>query len=100
MDESFRLKLAAFLVVYMMMGVATAHFFFTMPIKYAINRDRPKKLQNVKRYLDMRSRERNQPAHPSGDAVLAAYFCGMYYYVFGLPQFFYFLLPIVCLGRV
>ena len=39
-------------------------------------------------------------AMPSGDANAAAFFCGIYLYIFGFPWCVIILVPLTCLGRV
>lgn len=95
-----RIRIATILNLHMALGVAVFVLLVILPIKYLTKRNRPTRLPEIKRYLNMRKRERNQPAYPSGDAAIAAYFFGLYYYVFAFPYFQYLILPLVCLGRV
>lgn len=78
-------------------------FFFgtlVMPIKYLTHRSRPKHIPSVRRYLNMRAREGNQPSHPSGDSAVAAYFGGVYHFVFRCSLVYPILTPAVMFGRV
>ena len=99
-DTAFRFKVALVMNLHMLLGTAIFVLLVILPIKYVSKRNRPQRLPAVKRYMNMRSRERNQPSFPSGDSFIAAYFFGIYFYVFAFPYFQYILLPIVCLGRV
>ena len=99
-SPSIRFKIAAIINLHMILGITLFTILIVLPYKYITNRRRPTRLPAVKRYLNMRIREGNQPAHPSGDSANAAYFFGMYFLIFDFPYFLYFLLPLVCLGRV
>ena len=84
----------------MAIGAILFTVIFILPLKYLIQRSRPTRVPSVPRYINMRKREGNQPAHPSGDAAIAAFFFSCYFYIFQFPYLTYILLPIVCLGRV
>lgn len=98
--QSTRLITAFLLSFYMFCGSMLCLGLLVMPIKYMTDRSRPKHIPFVKRYLNMRVREGTQPSHPSGDSAMAAYFGGAYFFIFLNPYMFYFMTPLVCLGRV
>jgi hypothetical protein len=57
-------------------------FIVILPLKAILNRDRPKKIEHVKRYFNLRDLENNNKSMPSGDAAVCAFFLGFYYIYF------------------
>ena len=94
-----KVKLIAFLQVYMVVGISLLVFVFTMPLKTFFGRERPSRITSVKRICNMRDKEKNK-SMPSGDTLACAYFIGMYYHVFNTSPVIFLCLPLVALGRV
>ena len=94
------LLIAGCITAYGMVGLVIFVLGVILPVKYMTHRTRPTRIITVKRHINMRIKEGNQPAHPSGDAAVAAFFFGLYFYVFDFPYLLYIFLPLVSLGRV
>ena len=54
-----KIKIAGIMNLHMLMGVAVFVILIILPLKYITNRSRPTRLPAVKRYLNMRKREKN-----------------------------------------
>ena len=54
-----KIKIAGIMNLHMLMGVAVFVILIILPLKYITNRSRSTRLPAVKRYLNMRKREKN-----------------------------------------
>jgi membrane-associated phospholipid phosphatase len=68
-------------------------------MKVTIKRTRPSRNLKTTRLSNLRAAENGTYSMPSGDAAAAAVFCFLYAVLMQLPET-YFILPMVCLGRV
>ena len=81
-DPAVKFEIGGVLLLYMAIGAILFTLLLILPIKYLTARTRPTRVPSVRRYINMRKREGNQPAHPSGDAAIAAFFFSLYFFVF------------------
>ena len=87
----------------MLVHIAVLVILIVAPMKALCQRDRPNGIKTVKRICDMRKREglnKINKSMPSGDTAAAAFFCGVYWLVFGWNASIFICAPPVALGRV
>lgn len=95
----FQFKLGLFMCGYMTLQILLLAAIFILPMKKIFGRERPSRIPRIRRLCNMRDLEHGK-SMPSGDAAACAFFCGIYWYIFGVHWYMYIALPLTSLGRV
>ena len=97
-EEYSRFMLANLMWVYMTVTTLAMVAVFILPGKALFGRERPTRVKKVFRFCNMRDLEHGK-SMPSGDAAACAFFCGIYFYVYGYWPVLL-IIPMVSIGRV
>ena len=96
--SEFRFMLANMMWFYMLITILAMVAVVILPSKALLGRERPTRVRKVFRFCNMRDLEHGK-SMPSGDAAACAFFCGIYFHVFGFAPVLL-IIPLVSIGRV
>ena len=96
--SEFRFMLANMMWFYMLITILAMVAVVILPSKALFGRERPTRVRKVFRFCNMRDLEHGK-SMPSGDAAACAFFCGIYFFVFGFTPILL-MIPLVSIGRV